>query len=375
LVSHTYIAGSDESGFTPVQEHEMKANDFLRPSGRINGAIGLVFAASLFFSGIASAQHTDRSGKEVVDSVCIACHGTGAKGAPKIGDKKAWAPRADQGLSSLTKHALDGIRQMPPHGGNPSLSDTEIERAITYMVNQSGGHWTEPISRTAMPAPRTDEQIYQAQCSKCHQQGLNGAPRIGDMPAWIPRLKQGLDVLVSSAINGHGGMPPRGGQANLTDAEVRSAVVYLINPSYSTTAPKTTAAPIAGVPAGQDHRVADGTAVYFGIVPADTIRRNPKDYPEKAYGAPPAGPDQFFVTISLFDVTTGKRISDADVRARISASGNTGREKALALVSLTDAPSYGSYFALGGTGPFEIAVHYKRPGASDTIETKFEYAR
>ena len=63
-----------------------------------------------------------------------------SRGAPKIGDKKAWTKRASQGLTSLTKSALQGIRQMPPHGGNPNLTDTEIERAITYMVNQSGGN-------------------------------------------------------------------------------------------------------------------------------------------------------------------------------------------------------------------------------------------
>src|SRR6516165_2986025 len=103
-------------------------------------AASVILGMALLVSG-AAGQQTDRSGKQVVDSVCISCHGTGANGAPKIGDKKAWSARASQGLTSLTKHALDGIRQMPPHGGNPVLSDTEIERAITYMVNQSGGHW------------------------------------------------------------------------------------------------------------------------------------------------------------------------------------------------------------------------------------------
>jgi len=178
---------------------------------------------------LAGAQQRERTGKEVVDASCIACHGTGASGAPKIGDKAAWERRAAQGLSSLTQHALAGIRQMPSHGGNPGLSDTEIERAITYMVNQSGGHWTEPISKTQRTAERTGEQIYQAQCHKCHATGVGGAPRIGDRAAWIPRVKQGLDVVVRSAIKGHGGMPARGGMADLTDAEMRNAVVYMFN--------------------------------------------------------------------------------------------------------------------------------------------------
>ena len=177
----------------------------------------------------AAAQHADRTGKEVVDTLCISCHGTGAGGAPRIGDKKAWAKRASQGLTGLTKNALKGIRQMPPHGGNPNLSDTEIERAITYMVNQSGGKWTEPVSRTSKTADRTGEQIVRAQCAKCHESGVGGAPRIGDRAAWTPRVKQGLDGVVRSAIKGHGAMPPRGGMADLTDSEIRSAVIYMFN--------------------------------------------------------------------------------------------------------------------------------------------------
>ena len=195
--------------------------------------LAVIAAAAIAIAGLlpasVRAQHPDRSGKEVVDSLCITCHGTGANGAPKIGDNKAWAKRAAQGLSGLTQHALNGIRRMPPHGGNPGLTDTEIERAITYMVNQSGGHWTEPISRTAKTADRTGQQIVKAQCSKCHETGVDGAPKIGDRAAWIPRVKQGLDVVVRSAINGHGAMPPRGGMADLTDSEIRTAVIYMFN--------------------------------------------------------------------------------------------------------------------------------------------------
>ena len=180
-----------------------------------------------------SAQGAERSGKEVVADSCVVCHGSGANGAPKIGDNKAWAKRASQGLSSLTASALKGIRQMPPHGGNANLTDTEIERAITYMVNQSGGHWIEPVSRTAKTPERTGEQIVQARCARCHRTGEGGAPKIGDREAWIPRVKQGLDVVVRSAINGHGAMPARGGQADLTDSEMRSAVVYMFNAGTS----------------------------------------------------------------------------------------------------------------------------------------------
>jgi cytochrome c5 len=187
----------------------------------------LALAAAALLPSAARAQSTGLSGKEVVEAVCSQCHASGAKGAPKIGDKQAWSKRASRGLSSLTDNALKGIRQMPSHGGNQSLSDMEIKRAVAYMVNQSGGKWREPVDKSAPPAPRTGEQIVKAQCIKCHEAGKGGAPKIGDRDAWIPRLKNGLDNTVRSAINGHGGMPARGGLADLTDAEMRSAVIYL----------------------------------------------------------------------------------------------------------------------------------------------------
>ena len=173
----------------------------------------------------------ERTGKEVVESFCFECHGTGANGAPKIGDAKAWKARASRGLTSLTATAIAGVRKMPPHGGTLRINDLEIKRAITYMVNQSGGHWNEPIDRSAKLAERGGKQIVQAQCIKCHGTGEGGSPRLGDRPAWIKRAQPGLDSLVASAIHGHGGMPSRGGMADLTDAEMRAAVIYMFQTS------------------------------------------------------------------------------------------------------------------------------------------------
>lgn len=180
----------------------------------------------------ALAQGTERSGKEVVEATCAACHATGENGAPKIGDNKAWGKRAAKGLSGLTQSALKGIRQMPPHGANFKLTDIEVKRAVAYMVNQSGGKWTEPTSRKQSPVQRTGKQIVEARCANCHAQGKGGAPKIGDRDAWVPRIKDGFDATVRSAINGHGGMPARGGLANLTDAEMKEAVTYMVNKGH-----------------------------------------------------------------------------------------------------------------------------------------------
>ena len=192
-----------------------------------------------------SAPKVDKTGKEIVDAVCGACHASGALNAPKIGDKATWAKLIALGLPRLNQDAIKGVRQMPARGGNPDLSDIEIERAIVYMADQSGGKWIEPVSSTAKPAERSGEQVVQAACASCHQTGVGGAPKIGDRAAWIPRATKGYDIVVRSAIKGHGGMPARGGMADLTDAELRNAVTYMFNMGSAEAKATETAVPAA----------------------------------------------------------------------------------------------------------------------------------
>lgn len=73
-------------------------------------------------------------GKKTFDGVCTACHTAGVAGAPKFGDKAAWAPRIAQGKNTLYNAALHGLRAMPAKGGNPSLSDEQVKAAVDYMV-------------------------------------------------------------------------------------------------------------------------------------------------------------------------------------------------------------------------------------------------
>lgn len=209
------------------------------PNRRLGGCLrrGVVLVALMPLAfGAAMAFGAERTGQQVVAEACGKCHTSGEKGAPKIGDKNAWAKRASQGLSELTQHALKGIREMPSHGGVPGLSDHEIQRAITYMVNQSGGNWIEPTNKSVPAVARTGEEIVKAKCFACHQAGLNGAPKIGDRDAWTARVKRGLDSVVNSAIHGHGAMPARGGLPDLTDPEIRAAVIYMF--TQSTAAPQ-----------------------------------------------------------------------------------------------------------------------------------------
>ena len=197
---------------------------------------GVLLAIALPYAlGVTLAHGAERSGDSIVKEVCGVCHKTGEKGAPVIGDRDAWAKRKAQGLTKLNQHAMEGIRNMPSHGGNAGLSSQDLERAITYMVNQSGGNWTEPISKTAPGKARTGEQLVKARCGDCHLTGKDGAPKLGDRDAWINRVSGGLDKVVASGIHGRGAMPARGGMADVTDAEMRAAVVYMFTAS---TAPK-----------------------------------------------------------------------------------------------------------------------------------------
>lgn len=80
-------------------------------------------------------------GKAIYSQSCGVCHGTGVAGAPKFGDKAAWAPRIAQGSATLHDHALTGYvgkaGMMPAKGGNTALADADVKAAVDYMVSQA----------------------------------------------------------------------------------------------------------------------------------------------------------------------------------------------------------------------------------------------
>ncbi|SDG69962.1 c-type cytochrome [Propionivibrio dicarboxylicus] len=78
-----------------------------------------------------------RSGEAIYASVCKACHEAGVAGAPKTGDKAAWAPRLATGMAALLKSATNGKNAMPARGGAPDLSDDELKAAVTYLTGKA----------------------------------------------------------------------------------------------------------------------------------------------------------------------------------------------------------------------------------------------
>jgi cytochrome c5 len=327
----------------------------------------------LFPLALAHAQGGERGGKEVVEAVCAGCHVNGENDAPRIGDAQAWAPLAARGLTGLTESALKGVRNMPAHGGDLTLSDIEMERAITYMVNQSGGNWIDPVDRLTPAVERKGAQVVQAHCAKCHATGVDGAPRIGNHDEWIPRIQRarGFDLLVSSAIHGHGPMPARGGFADVTDAEIRAAIIYMYHPDSPAAAGRPAAAEKSR---DHNHRVVGSMDVYLGVISAEMIRAQyPQDSPERLmHGGTPRGEDNYHVNISIFDSATGAPVDDARVVANVNGPRG-GTRKALELVTFGGAKSYGNYFQMRGRNTYKITVSIWKPGVSQPVIADFDH--
>lgn len=89
-----------------------------------------------------------KAGEEVYKAQCAACHAAGAAGAPKFGDAGAWGPRIKTGYEMLLGSALKGKGAMGAQGGG-EFSDTEIGRAVVYMVNNAGAKFDEPKAPAA----------------------------------------------------------------------------------------------------------------------------------------------------------------------------------------------------------------------------------
>ena len=109
-------------------------------------AVGQMNLASNTAASSATTQVTATAtaiidGKKIYNGMCVACHGAGVAGAPRVGDKGAWAERIDKGATTLYANAINGVQGssgvMPAKGGNPALSDDEIKAVVDYMVAQS----------------------------------------------------------------------------------------------------------------------------------------------------------------------------------------------------------------------------------------------
>ena len=100
--------------------------------------------AKVALAAAPAAAPGSRTGEEIFKAVCAACHESGAAGAPKAGDKGAWAPRIATGYEALIKSATAGKNAMPPKGGAADLTDKELARAVAFLANKAGAGFKAP---------------------------------------------------------------------------------------------------------------------------------------------------------------------------------------------------------------------------------------
>lgn len=86
----------------------------------------------------------NRTGEQIYQALCTSCHAAGLLAAPKTGDAADWADRMAQGFEANVASVINGKGAMPARGGGADLTDTEVERAVAYLMNTAGGDYTEP---------------------------------------------------------------------------------------------------------------------------------------------------------------------------------------------------------------------------------------
>ncbi len=148
----------------------------------------------------------------------------------------------------LLGHFVTSERAIDP--ANPAYSDEAVAKRLKpvgELLLAGEASQVEPessvapgqtqVAAEASPTPAVEsgeekvKTIYTASCAACHASGAAGAPKLGDKAAWAPRVKGGNDGLYNSAINGKNAMPPKGGNASLSDADVKAVVDYMVGQS------------------------------------------------------------------------------------------------------------------------------------------------
>ena len=149
MIAHLVTSGPDTSKGTPALSEEAVTKR-LKPVGDVAvdpnqpkpapaaaapvAAVPAPAPAPGAPAPAAAASAASGKGKAVYDATCMVCHAAGIAGAPKTGDKAAWAPRLKEGMPAVYAIAMKGKGAMPPKGGNAGLSEADVKAAVDYMV-------------------------------------------------------------------------------------------------------------------------------------------------------------------------------------------------------------------------------------------------
>ncbi len=110
----------------------------------------------------------------------------------------------------------------------PGTDDEIAERLKPFGSVCRVGEDCGSASAVAASGPLSGQAVYDQFCFACHAVGVGGAPKLGDLAQWQPRIDKGMDVLMSSTLNGINAMPAKGTCMNCSDAELQAAVEYMV---------------------------------------------------------------------------------------------------------------------------------------------------
>ena len=146
IVLAKFVGGETQLEHVKTDSLQLAAvEDRTRPFARVavagqdNAALAIVGQSAV--AAAATASPVPQNGEEVFNAACTACHTQGIAGAPRMGDKAAWAARIAKGKDTLYKHSIEGFQGqtgvMPPKGGRVDLSDDLIRLGVDYMIDGS----------------------------------------------------------------------------------------------------------------------------------------------------------------------------------------------------------------------------------------------
>ena len=221
----------------PMAEVNHNSLNYMTDDDRMAIAVYLKTVVSDEPNGLKPSQEKPnlRRGKEVYQAACVLCHQNGEMAAPRIGNGASWYKRLKaSGLNGLYRHGIRGYNSMPVKGACVTCSDNDIISSVDYILDKSlsRSQRLDIASEGTKKFPSNGKDVYNENCSACHNEGQSGAPILGDKKAWDPLIAQNMDILVEHTIKGKN-HPANGGCKQCTTGEILDAIKYIVSQSTS----------------------------------------------------------------------------------------------------------------------------------------------
>ncbi len=219
----------------PMAEVNYNSLRYLTQADRMAIAVYLKTVVSDEWVGLPGSEEapTLSRGKQVYMSACILCHQNGEMTAPRIGNGANWYQRLKtSGLTGLYRHAINGYNSMPIKGACVTCSDNDMLASVDYILDKSLSRSQRlDVAKAGIKKfPANGRDIYNENCSACHNDGRTGAPVTGDKKAWEPLIAKDIDVLVVQAVKGKN-HPANAGCKHCSTGDIMDAIKYMVSQS------------------------------------------------------------------------------------------------------------------------------------------------